>query len=190
MDVELRHNPTDSETLSAVSEMLETSLEEDLRYPFEGLLPYFENGSMELYAAFDKGNDVGFAVVIPHGKLLYILFLVVNAKYRSEGYGRKIIDAMRETYPDKSLVLDCEEELVPFYEHVGIKDSGYKMEFRNILLYVMCESELCLDDFVAINKVLGPLEKDDDTDFIWIEPDGTRYVIAPGCSLDDCGFSE
>ena len=178
MEIRLVHNPEDQSVLSAISVMLETSLSEEMRYPFEGLLPYFRNGKMHLYAAYSGEVCVGFAVVIVARKSLYILFLVVDEKQRSKGYGTAIISALKKEYPRLSIVLDCEEDRVSFYERCGIHETGYKMEFRNTLLYVMCESKLNLRDFMKFNKVLEPLEKDDDTDFVWIEPDGSRHTFS------------
>ncbi len=177
MGVILVHNPEDQTVLSAISKMLETSLSKEMRYPFEELIPYFKKGDMHLYAAFSEGVCVGFSVIILCRSSLYVLFLVVDEKQRSKGYGTAILDALKKEYPDLFFVLDCEADRVSFYERCGIHDTGYKMVFRDTLLYVMSESQLDLEAFKYFSKVLEPLEKDDDTDFIWIEPDGTRHVI-------------
>ncbi len=178
MQVELRHNPSDPEILSQMSDMLDSSFTEAMRYPFRDLMPYFGRGEMDLWEAVSGGELVGFAVAIPSDTMVYILFLVVDRGQRSKGYGSAALSALREKYPGKPLVLDCEEDLIPFYERNGIHDTGYRMEFRNILLYVMCESELDTEAFFEISLLLAPLEADDGTDFVWIEPDGTRHVIS------------
>lgn len=178
MGVTLIHNVKDQSVLSDISRMLETSLSKEMRYPFEEMTPFFRNGEMHLYAAYSEEVCVGFSVIIPYRSSLYVLFLVVDEKQRSKGYGTAILAALKKEYPDHFFVLDCEADRVSFYERCGIHDTGYKMEFRNTVLYVMSESQLDLDAFWYFSKVLEPLEKDDDTEFVWIEPDGTRHVIS------------
>ncbi len=178
MQVELRHNPSDPRILSQISDILDSSFAEAMRYPFRDLMPYFGRGEMDLWEAVSGGEPVGFAVTIPSDMMSYVLFLAVDGGQRSKGYGSAVLSALREKYPGKPLVLDCEGDLVPFYERNGIHDTGYRMEFRNILLYVMCETELDTEAFSGISLLLAPLEADDDTDFVWIEPDGTRHVIS------------
>ncbi len=184
MAVELIHNPTDSETLSAVSEMLETSFDKKLRYPFGEMIAYIEDGKMELYAAYDESELVGFSIVIPSGGTLYLLYLAVDGRYRSKGYGTAIVKELKKKYPDSDITLECEENLIPYYKRLGITETGYKTEFRAVTLYVMSESELNLKEFNDASDVISPLEANDTENFVWITPDGTRRVFEPGTFPD------
>ena len=47
-------------------------------------------------------------VFLVNEKTVFILFLVVNDKIRSKGYGSQIITWIKENYPDREIFLDVE----------------------------------------------------------------------------------
>ena len=102
------------------------------------------NDGVWFWACFDEaGGDspaaapCGLVYVISAGASLYVLYLAVDAKQRSRGYGSRILQALRELHPGKDLVLEIEplEEEAPnyaqrvrrlaFYQRNGFKLAGY-----------------------------------------------------------------
>lgn len=63
----------------------------------------------DFMAFYDRQQFVGFAYVIHSRGFHYILFLAVNDKLRSHGYGSRILSELRQKYTNDSLLLDIEE---------------------------------------------------------------------------------
>lgn len=58
---------------------------------------------------YNHNQFVGFTYVIHSHGMHYILYLAVNDQVRSRGYGTRIINEIRQRYPQDSLVLDIEQ---------------------------------------------------------------------------------
>lgn len=129
-----------SETSRRVGRLYRASFPKDERIPlpFLHLLTILRKNAR--FLAFYDGEDlVGFAHVISDGELLFVLFLAVDPTARSQGYGSRILAALREAYPDHEMFLEIEpvgtdapneEQRVrrlAFYERNGLRRTGYQI---------------------------------------------------------------
>lgn len=73
--------------------------------------------------------------IIHGGKYVgHIEEIVVNKDYRKQGIGKKIIKKLVELSYTKNcykVILDCNDELVPFYENLGFKNKNNQMSLYN-----------------------------------------------------------
>ena len=66
------------------------------------------------------------------GKVGHIEDVVVRKEYQGKGVGKKIVNALLK-YAEKKgcykTILDCSEDLIPFYESIGFKRHSNSMRF-------------------------------------------------------------
>ena len=86
-------------------------------------------GSEAVVLAVDSSDDdrvVGFITAIGDGVFAsYIPLLEVLPAYRGQGIGSKLVQRMLARLDDRYMVdLVCDDDLVPFYERVGMMRHG------------------------------------------------------------------
>ena len=106
---------------------------------------------IEFYAYFDPAESdafCGLSYTIEAGEYLYILYLAVPDELRGKGYGTRILQQLRELYPQASQVLEIEPldpkasnydqrmERLRFYERNDFHLVGYDM-FEGSVRYSM-----------------------------------------------------
>ncbi len=95
-----------------------------------------------IYVAVKDGVVIGAASIIIEqkfihkgGKVGHIEDVVVSKKFQGKGIGQKIVNALLE-YAQKQgcykTILDCTEELIPFYERIGFKRFSNSMRFDHL----------------------------------------------------------
>ena len=137
--MEIKRYKEDKNVKKDISRLLVSAFPRNERPPvnmfFDNVDKRKEN---ELFAYYDNSNYIGFTFLTFYKDIVYIFFLAVEEKQRNKGYGHKIINSIKETYPDKVLLL-CYEEVDPkyidfelrikrrnFYLSLGFNDNGYK----------------------------------------------------------------
>ena len=72
------------------------------------------------------GRVVGFITAVGDGVLAsYVPLLEVLPEYRGQGIGTELVRRMLERLGDRYMIdLVCDEDLVPFYERVGMTRHG------------------------------------------------------------------
>ncbi len=93
--------------------------------PDEATLKQLLDKSDEVIVAVDSHSNkvVGFISAITDGVLsAYIPFLEVLPEYQKKGIGVELVQRMLKTLESLYMVdIVCDEELVPFYEKMGLK---------------------------------------------------------------------
>lgn len=101
------------------------------------MLSYRKN--VKFIALYDKEDFCGIIYTIENEQYLFILYLVVDPRLRSRGYGSKIINFIKQ-HTTKIIVLNVESvkivadnhherlKRMNFYERNGIYDTGYIFE--------------------------------------------------------------
>ncbi len=64
--------------------------------------------NIEYKGYYDNETFIGISYIIKSKKEVYILYLAVNNKIQSKGYGTKILTQIKENNQDKELILDIE----------------------------------------------------------------------------------
>ena len=118
------------------------------RIPMSRLTMFTWRPEAEFLGYFDEQQFVGFAYVVELGRYLYILYLAVEQDARGHGYGSRMLDQLREMYPDHLFVLEIEpvepnadnyDQRVArqaFYERNGFSPAGFD-SYEDSVRYTM-----------------------------------------------------
>ena len=100
-------------------------------------------------AFYEENNLCGFSYFFANEKTVFILFLAVNDKIRSIGYGSRILAWIREKYPDRVIFLDVEKpdenaennyqrmKRIAFYERNGIFDTNRSFTYGGVTYEIL-----------------------------------------------------
>lgn len=100
-----------------------------------------ESDDDELLGLIDNDEVLGFVVLLNHNDIAHIIYFAIEEKYRDHGYGSKIIQMIKERYPDKRILADVEEpeedcdnieqriKRINFYLRNGFKKSDVYYEW-------------------------------------------------------------
>ncbi|MCL2380914.1 MAG: GNAT family N-acetyltransferase [Treponema sp.] len=112
-------------------------------FPLYERLPLFilnrktKSGNAKFYNVFDGEQWVGFNYLIIGKGMAMLQYLAIDANVRSKGYGRMILEKIKNIYPDCTIVLLAEkpdeksknnEDRIRrknFYLNNGFRESGY-----------------------------------------------------------------
>ena len=87
---------------------------EEERPPVNIFFSSLEKDYHRLFALYDNEVFIGFYYLTFYKDICYIYFLAIKEEYRFKGYGSKILQHIKETYPDYVLLL-CYEDIDPKY---------------------------------------------------------------------------
>ena len=96
----------------------------------------------EFLSFYDGDTAVGMIYLAKNHGLVFIMFLAVDEKIRSKGYGSKILRYIRNRYASRKIIVSIEpcEEAAPdldvrkkrkqFYLRNGYSETGYRMKLN------------------------------------------------------------
>ncbi|TRZ79023.1 MAG: GNAT family N-acetyltransferase [Nitrosopumilales archaeon] len=98
-----------------------------------------KNPDHVIYVAIYNGEIIGATTLLIEqkfihdgGKVGHIEDVVVRKEYQGKGVGKKIVNALLKYAKKKGcykIILDCSEDLIPFYENMGFKRHSNSMRF-------------------------------------------------------------
>lgn len=106
--------------------------------------------SINSFAYYDENVLCGFAYFLVNRETVFILYLAVNDKIRSQGYGSRILSWIKAAYPNKTVFLDSEKpdknavnnhlrlKRTEFYRRNGIYQTGNYFTHRGITYEILC----------------------------------------------------
>ncbi len=157
--------------LTQMEELYRAAFPEEERKPFPLLLSLREQGRCDLLAiAGDNGEFLGLTVLLFDGGLALVDYFAVCEGARGQGTGSRVLDLLRERYPDKRIFLEIEqpdpdaenavqrERRKRFYLRNGCKEAnvfarvyGTEMELLQVSGKPVSFSEYC----ALLRQVLG-----------------------------------
>jgi glucosamine-phosphate N-acetyltransferase len=101
-----------------------------------------ENLNQVIYVAVKDSKVIGSASIIIEqkfihdgGKIGHIEDVAVAEEFQGKGIGQKIVESLLE-YAQKQgcykTILDCTDDLIPFYENIGFKRHSNSMRFDHL----------------------------------------------------------
>lgn len=101
-----------------------------------------KNPHQIIYVAVENSKVIGSASILIEqkfihngGKVGHIEDVVVGKEFQGKGIGQKIVNALLE-YAEKQgcykTILDCTDDLIPFYENIGFKRHSNSMRFDHL----------------------------------------------------------
>lgn len=101
-----------------------------------------KNPDYIIYVAIYEGHVIGATTLLIEqkfihdgGKVGHIEDVVVKKEYQGKGVGKKIINALLKHAKKKGCyktILDCSDELIPFYKNIGFKRHSNSMRFDHL----------------------------------------------------------
>ncbi|WP_458122539.1 GNAT family N-acetyltransferase [Paenibacillus sp. Z6-24] len=94
---------------------------------------------MDFLVYYDEETFVGFAYLVTHKNLTFVLFLSTSSEVRSKGYGTMILSMIRKRYIGNRIILNIEEvkETADNYEQRHKRKVFYvRNGFRNATFYI------------------------------------------------------
>ena len=148
----LRNNET---IKSDVEVLYNSAFPENERPPFFWFYNIFKNTKdNHIVGYYEENQFIGFVQYVIYLDCVYISYLAVSSSLRNQGYGTRILNDIRQSFPDYTILL-CFEEVEPkyvdyhsrcnrqaFYKRNGYIDNGLKKEMLYINLLIMANIAL------------------------------------------------
>lgn len=77
--------------------------------PFSLIKRLAKQGKMKIYSAEENGKFLGLAIMILHSDIALLDYLAIEESSRNIGVGGKVVEALKEIYKDKRLLLEIED---------------------------------------------------------------------------------
>ena len=136
------------------------------RAPLPLLFYRTDNGRDSFYAAVDNGAFIGLVYTIQTKKMVYVFFLAVAEDLRGKGYGSKILNMIKETYPNQAVTLLIEDtgdltadnideriKRLKFYEENGFVRLDAKVNEAGVVYELLgTKANVTQTDFLALMK--------------------------------------
>ena len=139
-----------AERIEAIGLLYESAFPPDERMPFERVLQKCEVGVMRLLSVEgDDGEFLGFANITLCLDVLALNYLAFLPEKQGRGYGTAVIRLLRERYPDRSVVVDIEDDAVAsdnpeqrtrrrtFYERLGFSAMPFRLTIFGVPSIIM-----------------------------------------------------
>ena len=100
----------DDKRLCEIHELYEISFPENEKMPFRIVLQKREAGVMRLFSVEDGGEFVGFCNITLCEDALVLNYFAICPDKQNRGYGSAVVSQLIEKYPDRSIVIDIEDD--------------------------------------------------------------------------------
>ncbi len=97
-----------SEDRLQVMELYEEAFPPHERMPFDLMLELNEIENVDLCSVYDDNEFIGFYLMIRSNNLAYVSFLAIVPEKRSQGYGSRVLNFIKASYPGYEILLDEE----------------------------------------------------------------------------------
>lgn len=97
-----------SEDRLQVMDLYEEAFPPHERMPFDLMLELNEIENVDLCSVYDDDEFIGFYLMIRSHNLAYVSFLAIVPEKRSQGYGSRVLNFIKASYPGYDILLDEE----------------------------------------------------------------------------------
>ncbi len=108
MELQLKNIYKGSKEIDRIKEMYFDSFSQYDRISMKFLLWKTKQNFVDFLALYDEEELVGFTYLITDKDLTLVFYLAIDGNIRSKGYGKKTIAAIKNKYPNNTIVLDIE----------------------------------------------------------------------------------
>ena len=130
--------------------LYESSFPPNERMPFERILQKRDGGIMRLLSVEgEDGEFLGFANIALCLDVLALNYFAILPEKQGRGYGTAVIRLLRERYPDRSVIIDIEDDAVEsdnpeqrirrraFYERLGFSAMPFRVTIFGVPSIIM-----------------------------------------------------
>lgn len=152
------------ERIESIHLLYESAFPPDERMPFERVLQKQDAGAMRLLSVeSENGEFLGFANITLCLDVLALNYFAILPDRRGKGYGTDVIEVLKKRYPDRSIVIDIEDDGVEcdnveqrkrrraFYERLGFRVMPYRLSIYGVPSLIMSSGrEYTFDEYKEI----------------------------------------
>lgn len=112
------------------------------RLPFWLLIYKSKKRNSDLYVIYDDNKFVGLTYLVYYEDIVYLYYLAIDPSQQSQGYGTKILQHLKASYPDKRILLNIEkvdESAKNYEQRFNRKRFYYKNGFQNAAFEIETE---------------------------------------------------
>lgn len=156
-----------SDEFSLVKTLFHRSFPPNERFPLWLLLLFSKRKGIDFSAFYDRDQFCGFAYTVTTDKTVFLLYLAVNDKIHSKGYGSGILSCLEKMHPRKPVSVNIEPpdetadnahqriRRMKFYQKNGFSDTGCRLHTGDDSFVVLSTSQdFSPEDFYqAIRKM-------------------------------------
>ena len=138
------------ERIEQIRLLYEAAFPPDERMPFERVLQKCDAGVMRLLSVeSEEGEFLGFANVTLCFDVLALNYFAILPEKQGRGYGTQVIIALKKRYPERSIVIDIEDDSIEcdnaeqrkrrkaFYERLGFFAMKYRLSIFGVPSIIM-----------------------------------------------------
>ena len=138
------------ERVEQIRVLYESAFPPDERMPFERVLQKRDAGTMTLLSIENAdGEFLGFANVTLCQDALALNYFAILPEWRGKGFGTEVIVELKKRHPDRSIVIDIEDDCVEsenpeqrkrrrlFYERLGFCAMPYRLSIFGVPSIIM-----------------------------------------------------
>lgn len=138
------------ERIDTIRLLYESAFPPDERMPFERVLQKRDAGIMHLLSVENEnGEFLGFANITFCLDVLALNYFAILPEKQGRGYGTEVIIALKKRYPERSIVIDIEDDEVEcdnleqrkrrraFYERLGFFAMPYHLKIFGVPSLIM-----------------------------------------------------
>ncbi|MGF1630831.1 MAG: GNAT family N-acetyltransferase [Kiloniellaceae bacterium] len=103
--------------------------------------------------ALDGETVVGTALCAPFGRVALLNMIIVNARMRGRGLGRRLMTAVMALAGDRDMRLVATAEGIPLYENLGFVTTGRILQHQGIAIAGTPELPVRLDGVADIDRL-------------------------------------
>lgn len=115
------------------------------RMPFPMMVAMSKLWNTEFLGFYDGNTLCGFVYLAHNRKIVFVMFLAVDKRLRSKGYGSAILQNIQSKYPEKKIIISiepCEKDAPDielrtrrkdFYMRNRYQETGYMMKLNGIV---------------------------------------------------------
>ena len=140
----------DRERIEKIHKLYESAFPPDERMPFERILQKRDAGTMTLLSIENEsGEFLGFANITLCQDALALNYFAILPEWRGKGFGTEVIVELKKRHPDRSIVIDIEDDCVEsdnaeqrkrrrlFYERLGFCIMPYRLSIFGVPSIIM-----------------------------------------------------
>lgn len=152
--------------IDLVRTLYQASFPENERVPLWLLLQMAKKRCIDFLGFYDEGLFVGFMYVVTNEDLTLVLYLAVNDRIQSKGYGTRMLDHLEARCPGNRVILDIEEvneassnneqriKRRAFYVKNGFISAGFKVVERGVVCETLVKNGSCTPmEYEAVSRL-------------------------------------
>lgn len=91
-----------------VEKLQQSAFPPEENYPMDELLALSQSEHIEYKSFWEKGSLMGLLFYNVGNTSIYLFYLAIEEAFRSKGYGKRLLEWLRENYPNKSVIANIE----------------------------------------------------------------------------------